>query len=224
VALCAAVTGLLADGAREHGDLAAQDPAVTTWFVHERTPLLSAAAQVVTTIGSEPAVGILTLLVVVWLVVSKRAWTAALLFGASMSAAAVVIIGLKHLVGRLRPPAPDVLGPLDSSFSFPSGHTLYSTVFFGLVAGLLLTRTRDRSRQVLVVLGWVVASAVVGASRIYLGYHWLTDVVASWTLALAVLAVAAAAWSVLRRHPLPVPEGLERRFGLDAHLRVGAGS
>jgi undecaprenyl-diphosphatase len=224
VTLCAVSTALLAEGVREHGDLSTQDPSVTAWFVHARTPLLNATAQVVTMVGSEPAIGILTLLVVTWLIVSKRAWNSAAVVAVSMAVSAVLIKGLKLLMERPRPPAPDVLGPLDSSFAFPSGHTLYSTVFFGLVAGLLLARTQVRTQRVLIVLGWVVASAVVGVSRLYLGYHWLTDVVASWTLAVAVLACAAAASAALRKHPLPVPPALRREPGLDGPPRVGAGS
>lgn len=223
-ALSVTLTGLLADGAMEHGGLAAHDPAVTAWLLHARTPLVSAAAEVVTTIGSEPAMAILTVLVLAWLAVAKRAWTTAVLFAASMGAAGALSIGLKHLVGRQRPPAADVLGPLDSSFAFPSGHTLFSTVFFGLVAGLLLARTGSRAARVLVVLGWVVASAVVGATRLYLGYHWLTDVVASWALAIAVLACAAAAWTVCRERPLRLPAALRRGDGLDGQPDSRAGS
>lgn len=224
VALSIVITGFLAEGVREHGDLSTQDPSVTAWFVQARTPLLNATAQVVTMVGSEPAIGILTLLVVTWLVVSKRAWTTAAVFAASMAASAVLIKGLKLLMERPRPPAPDVLGPLDSSYAFPSGHTLYSTVFFGLVAGLLLARTEVRAQRVLIVLGWVVASAVVGVSRLYLGYHWLTDVVASWSLAVAVLAGAAAASAVLRKHPRVVPRALRPEPRLDGRPRAGAGS
>ena len=224
VALSLTFTGLLADGAGEHGDLAAHDPAVTTWIVHSRTPLLSGAAQLVTTIGSEAAMGILTILVLAWLVLRQRARTSAVLFAASMGAAGALSIGLKHLMARQRPPAADVLGPLDPSYSFPSGHTLFSTVFFGLVAGFLLTRATGRTHRVLVVSGWVVASAVVGATRLYLGYHWLTDVMASWALAVAVLACAAAAWTVCRQHPMQLPTALRRGGGLDGRPVARAGS
>jgi membrane-associated phospholipid phosphatase len=224
VALCVAVTGLLADGAVEHGDLAAHDPAVTDWFVSSRTPMLNGAAQVVTTIGSEPSIGLLTFLALVWLVLAKRAWGSAVLLAASMGAAAALTVGLKHLIGRQRPPASDVLGPLESGYAFPSGHTLFSTVFFGLVAGLLLTRIHGRASRVLVVAGWVGASAAVGTSRLYLGYHWLTDVAASWTLAVAVLAVAAAGWAVFQHHSHLVPEFLRRRLGLDDVTVAGAWS
>jgi undecaprenyl-diphosphatase len=224
VALSITITGLLADGAAERGDLAADDPAVTTWLVHSRTPLLSGAAQLVTTIGSEPAMAILTVLVLAWLVIAKRARASAVLFAASMGTAGALSIGLKHLMARQRPPAADVLGPLDSSFSFPSGHTLFSTVFFGLVAGLLLTRTTGRTSRVLVVSGWVVASALVGVTRLYLGYHWLTDVVASWALAVAVLACAAAAWAVFRQHPVQVATAPRHGGGLDDRPVARAGS
>jgi undecaprenyl-diphosphatase len=223
VALWAGLTGVLADGAVEHGDLAAHDPAVTNWLVHARTPVLTGAAQVVTTIGSEPAIGLLTLLALVWLVVARRDRAGAVLLATSMAAAALLTVGLKHLIGRHRPPAADVLGPLDSGYAFPSGHTLFSTVFFGVVAGLLLTRLEGRRTRLLVVAGWAGVSAAVGASRVYLGYHWLTDVLASWTLAAAILTLGATAWVIFRREQIPAPTP-RQRFGVDADTVAGAGS
>lgn len=222
-ALCVGVTGVLADGAMERGDLAAHDPAVTDWLVQARRPLLTGAAQVVTTIGSEPAIVILTLLTLIWLV-ARRARAGAVLLATSMGAAAVLTVGLKHVIGRQRPPAADVLGPLDSGYAFPSGHTLFSTVFFGVVAGLLLTKLDGRRARLLVVAGWVGVSAAVGASRIYLGYHWLTDVLASWTLAVMILTAGAAAWRTFRGGRRPPHPPRRPGLGVDGDTVAGAGS
>ena len=92
-----------------------------------------------------------------------------------------------------------MLGAFDSGYSFPSGHTAFSTVFFGLVVGLLLRGAWSAARRWLVVSAWVVVSGAIGASRLYLGYHWLTDVLAGWTLAVGVLAATAVAVSVFGR-------------------------
>lgn len=95
-----------------------------------------------------------------------------------------------------------MLGPVDSSYAFPSGHTLNATVFFGLVAALALTRVRSRLGRVAVVLAWLGASLAVGASRLYLGYHWLTDVLAGWSIAAVVLSLAAIGYWLLRARRL----------------------
>lgn len=181
----------LADGVGEHSDLSSYDPTVTTSVVADRSGPLTVLAQVLTFIGSEVSIGVLTVLVLAWLVWRRRAWRTAFLFGATMTVGAIATLVVKHVVARTRPPASVMLGPVDTGFSFPSGHTTYSTVFFGLVAALLLARRIGAAPRVGIVLGWVLASGGVGLSRLYLGYHWMTDVLAGWSLATAVLALGA---------------------------------
>lgn len=232
-AVAAASAGLgtmvLADGAGEQGDLSVHDPAVTEAVVSHRTPVLTVLAQVVTAVGSEVAIGLLTLIVVTWLVVRRRDRAAAAVVGGAMVVGAALTLALKHLVGRARPPASVMLGVFDSGYSFPSGHTAFSTVFFGLVAGLLLREARGGARRWLVVSAWVAASGAIGATRLYLGYHWLTDVLAGWTLAVCVLAVTAAAVLVVERRlegraqpgrqPYAgTPRSVDGRAGFDARL------
>jgi undecaprenyl-diphosphatase len=84
-----------------------------------------------------------------------------------------------------------VLGPVDSSFSFPSGHTLNSTVFFVTLAGLLWVGLRSYLARTALAVVAVVMSAGIGLSRVYLGYHWATDVLAGWTVAVTWLALVS---------------------------------
>ena len=208
-AVAAASAGLctlaLADGAGENGDLAAHDPAVTDAVVSHRNPVLSVLAQAVTAIGSEVSIGLLTLALVTWLVLRRRDVATAAVMGGAMVVAAGLTLAVKHVVGRTRPPASVMMGAFDPGPSFPSGHTVFSTVFFGLVAGLLLRGSPRVSRRWLVVAAWAVLSAVIGASRLYLGYHWLTDVLAGWCLAGCVLAATAAAVVVVERRRQAAP-------------------
>jgi undecaprenyl-diphosphatase len=187
----------LADSVGERSDLAVYDPTVTAEVVAARSWPWTVLAQLLTMVGSEVVVGALTVVVLAWLVLRHRRWHAAWVFGSTMALAGGLTLVVKQLMSRPRPAPAVMLGPVDTGFSFPSGHTLYSTVFFGLVAGLLLQRCARRSSRVLVVAAWGLMSGGVGLSRLYLGYHWLTDVLAGWTIGIGVLALAALATTIL---------------------------
>lgn len=188
-----AFTLVLADGALEGDDLSSFDAAVTTSVVAARTGPGAVVAEAVTSVGSEVSIGLLTVGLVAWIVVRHRSWRAAGIVGVAMGLAGALTLATKHLVLRTRPPAVDVWGSLDSGYSFPSGHTLFTTVFCGLVAGLVLFRSRRFWVRFGAVSGWLVVSVGVGVSRLYLGYHWLTDILAGWSLGLLILTFAAGA-------------------------------
>jgi len=108
----------------------------------------------------------------------------------AMLLALVLTTLIKQLVSRSRPPASDfLLGP-DDALSFPSGHTVGIGVFTIVLAYLVLSRSGTRTTAVLGFCAAFTVTLLVGLSRLYLGYHWLTDVVASLGVALAVAAVA----------------------------------
>ena len=114
------------------------------------------------------------------------------------------------LVGRARPPLSAAIPPYESSPSFPSGHTLNSTVIASLVAYLLclhLTSILARILTVVLAIAWFVA---MGLSRVFLGHHWLTDVIAGWTLGLAWVAV------VIGAHQLVLHVRAHRRQAIEA--------
>ncbi|MEV7521200.1 phosphatase PAP2 family protein [Streptomyces sp. NPDC091371] len=111
-------------------------------------------------------------------------------------AASVVQQGVKALVGRERPVWPD---PVDSAqyAAYPSGHAMTATVVCGLLLWLL-PRTTSPSRA---GAAWALAAVSVlgvGFTRIYLGVHWLSDVVGGWLLGVALLALATSV--PVRRH------------------------
>nr|WP_246279666.1 phosphatase PAP2 family protein [Psychromicrobium silvestre] len=106
-----------------------------------------------------------------------------------MAVSAAVSNIIKHLVGRHRPPIADMATGANHSYSFPSGHTLGISVFIFTLAYLVLSRRFSAGRLLVWLLGAVVGIILVGLSRIYLGYHWLTDVSASVLLAAAFLGI-----------------------------------
>jgi len=120
-----------------------------------------------------------------------RGWRrGALLVIVTLAGAWLLDTGLKLFFARARP-EPFYDYPAPSSYSFPSGHALFSVCFFGGLAVLLTHRINGRIAQVTV---WVVAVIVIllmGYSRVYLGVHYPTDVGGGYAVGLAwVTAVA----------------------------------
>jgi undecaprenyl-diphosphatase len=99
---------------------------------------------------------------------------------------------IKALVGRLRPlvPTPFATAP---GYSFPSGHTLDATVFYGVMLLVFLPIIPRRLRKL--VIGLVIALVIaIGFSRVAIGVHYPSDVIGGWLLGVAWLAITAHAF------------------------------
>lgn len=200
LSLSLVATAQLTDGVLENGDLASVDPAVANAVPALRTPVLTVVARVLDVTGGTAVVATLAMLWAAMLWFRGRDRPAAIWLAGSMGLASVLILAGKHLVGRVRPGIDLVLGPVDTSPAFPSGHTLGTTVFLGLVAAYVGIRARTTLARAIAVAGWVLGSALMAASRVYLGYHWLTDVLAGLAVATAVLSATAFAAQVVVQH------------------------
>jgi membrane-associated phospholipid phosphatase len=182
---------VLAVSVHQQSGLTAVDPNVAQDVVEHRTTVLTHAAHVLSVVGSEAVVSALALLLVIALL-ERRGARYAGLAAVTMTASAFLTVTIKLAFGRPRPGAADRLGALDTSYSFPSGHTLNSAVLLGLFCLLFLPLARRSVRRVGVAAS-VLLAAGIGASRVYLGYHWTTDIIASWLVAAVLLAAAHAA-------------------------------
>jgi phosphoesterase PA-phosphatase related len=96
---------------------------------------------------------------------------------------------LKHFVLRARPDASLHL-VTQGGYSFPSGHSVTSIVFYGLM--LYLIQKHCKNEKLKTVLSWIcgILAVVIGPSRIYVGVHWPTDVLAGWCLGGGILIIA----------------------------------
>lgn len=121
-------------------------------------------------------------LCVVFLIIRWR--RAASWLAIAMVGAAVLNVVLKEVFHRPRPEA--FFGVEPRSYSFPSGHALASLCFYSVLAGLLSTRLPQRAVRVILWIAAIVIVAAIGVSRIYLGVHYPTDVIAGY--------LAAAVW------------------------------
>ena len=155
---------------------------------------LTRAMLILSSLGSPLVLTSATaMLVVIFLVVNwhrAAAWMAIAMVGA-----AILDVALKHAFRRPRP-APFFEVPLPGSASFPSGHALASFCFFGVLAALLAHRMRARLWAALVWLAAAMLIAAIGFSRVYLGVHYPTDVVAGWMFG---FFWASLCWIVAKR-------------------------
>lgn len=148
----------------------------------------------VTFLGDAPVILMLAALCCLWLVLSNRDFSAAILVAGLLGGEALVF-GLKQLLDRPRPQPFFTHLVLDSA-SFPSAHAFVAVVFYGLLVYLLLESLANLQARFTLVLGGSFLALLIGVSRIYLGVHWLSDVVGGFLLAalwLCFLITAAEA-------------------------------
>lgn len=188
----------LADAAKEGNGLAAIDPRVTADFIAHRTPDRTDVARGISLVGDVPVLLLLTAIVALALWVRTRRLQPGILLAVGMAGAGILTYGLKVLIERHRPGPAFELGPIETDFSFPSGHTLGSTVFFLLLAVLVWRSDVRRTTKIAATVIAVVLSLAMGLSRVYLGYHWGTDVLAGWLIALTWLCLLATAIHLIR--------------------------
>lgn len=182
----------LLDSVREQDGVERLDRPVWSWLVNHRGATRTRVFEAISATFTLPILPVIVVVVAAFLIWRARSrWPGGLLITAMIAATLLSTIG-KVLVGRARPPRSGVVDqPLDS-YAFPSGHTLAAAAFM-LVLGYLLWTSR-RTLHFLVAWG-AVSVLVVGAvalSRMYLGYHWTTDVGASAFLSLVVLGCVVA--------------------------------
>lgn len=169
------------------------DSPVRLWLVDGRSPTLTVIMIALAIVFGPVALPITVLvLTVAWGFWGKHAWRPLLLAIAMLTGVIVAQI-LAPLIARSRPPVELMLFGPDHSFSFPSGHVLGAADFVLVLTYLIVSRRPSRRT---VIAGFTIALACIGLaaiSRLYLGYHWATDALASLAISLMVLG-AVIAW------------------------------
>ncbi|GAB3435274.1 hypothetical protein GCM10027517_04230 [Phycicoccus ginsengisoli] len=158
-----------------------------------RSPGLDRVVTAYTDVGGPVGMPVLTLVVVALMVWAWRSWTPVVLLVLAAAGSLALTVAGKDLVGRARPPQMFAVPPYESSPSFPSGHTLNATAIGAVVVYLLLRKVHHAwARTTAVVLG-AAFMLTMGLSRVFLGHHWLSDVVMGWVLGLAWATVVVTA-------------------------------
>ncbi len=186
-ALAAGAFGAITQDVVRHDQAALLDPHVTAWVVAHRTGWLTSVMKVITWLGSAAVIVPLALVVGIFFVLRRRRWRPLALLAAAVAGAIGLYDIVKPLVGRPRPPPGIWIGHF-SGAAFPSGHAAQSVACYATLAFILGARRSAPAKTVLWSAATLVALAV-GASRIYLGAHWLTDVLGGYALGALWVAV-----------------------------------
>ena len=187
--LLALVAGGVYEAVAEEDGVAVLDQPVLHAAQALRSPILDTSVTWLTNLGGTIGLPFLAAAAVAVLCRWQRSWTPLILTASAAAGSLLMTIAGKALVGRTRPPLSDAVPPYESSASFPSGHSLNSMVVAGTIAYLLFIHLDSRRARIITILVAAVFIVAVGLSRVYLGHHWLTDVLVAWSLGLAWLAI-----------------------------------
>ncbi|WP_316298115.1 phosphatase PAP2 family protein [Clavibacter michiganensis] len=188
-----AIAAQVYDNVTDADGVAGLDKPLLAFMIGIRTPWLNDAATAYTDVAGVVIMPIIAVVTMLFLAVRRRSWTPIILVVAAGGGSLLLTIAGKDLIGRARPDLADAVPPYETSPSFPSGHTLNAVAIAGILAYLLLLRQHRRVTRVLSIAVAVVFAVTIGASRVYLGHHWFTDVLAAFFLSGAWLALVITA-------------------------------
>ncbi len=167
-----------------------------------QTPALDSFFRAVTHVGDYWSTVPLTAALVLLLVLKKRP-AEAFLVGFTVGVGAALGSLLRELFERARPALDLARIPTPDSYSFPSGHALGTFLLAGMVFFVVALEAKGAAKRGWVLLGCVVVAGLVALSRVYLGVHWVGDVIASWILGAAWMTLNAAAYFAFTKGERP---------------------
>lgn len=189
----------------QEGDAQRFDSAVLLAFRepgHLATPIgprwLQESARDLTALGGFTVLFLVVVLAAALLWVHRRRAQALVLVGAVLGGELLAQV-VKVLVGRTRPELVPHLDLVYSS-SFPSGHSTLSPIVYFTLAAIVAAGEGRRAQKVLLIGTSLALVLCIGLSRIYLGVHWPTDVLAGWALGTAVAVLATLALHAFAPH------------------------
>ncbi len=172
------------------------DAAIANYLHQRSTPWLTGFMFTLSVIGSWKVMFPVVALLFVWLLI-RRSRGDGLILVAAVAGASIINILLKLLFQRPRPSPLWALAH-ETSFSFPSGHSVTAMAFYGTVAFLLWRRVESRVARAAIVITTILLILGTGASRVYLGVHYPSDVAAGFLVGATWVATVVLAARQLR--------------------------
>ena len=195
--LCGWAFGEVLDAVIDREEVAALDSPVTSWLVAHRTPLLTVIMKVVTQLGGLWVLAPLLTIVGLVAALRYRQTDAPGFLAASSLGTAALVAAIKLLIARPRPRIGAIVATY-GGYAFPSGHSAQAVAAYAALAFLIARSVGSWRRRVIVWAAAVMLAAVIGFSRLYLGAHWLTDVLGGFALGGAWLALLVTTWTTYR--------------------------
>jgi undecaprenyl-diphosphatase len=184
-------------------DSARLDRPTLEFFARHRQPWLTTTARAVTILGSTAVLVPVVAVVGLWFWRRRRTTRPLLLLGAAYLGSTALYHLIKLATNRPRPPGALAVGHFAGS-AFPSGHATQAAAVWGMLAAIAAASFGGWRPKVASWVAAVVVVAAVGTSRVYLGAHWPTDVLAGWALgAIWLFAVLSAARAIDAARHLP---------------------
>jgi membrane-associated phospholipid phosphatase len=195
-----AVFGAIAEDVVTAAPITLLDVRIAHWLHGHANPALTRFMLAVTYLHGVGGIAVLSVLLglVLW---QRHARYWLLTLAIAVAGGAVLNVAMKYTFHRARPSFDDPLLTL-LTYSFPSGHTAGSTAFYGVLASYLYAQVHGWTARIGIILAALCMVLLVGASRMYLGVHYFSDVLGAMAEGAAWLALTITAVSTLRRHRL----------------------
>jgi membrane-associated phospholipid phosphatase len=193
--------GAIAEDVIHQDPLTRFDLSLLNWVHSRATPAGYSIAQAISDLGSPLALTILALGVAI-LLAARRQWVLLTGWVVAFAGGGLLDAVLKQVIHRPRPP--NALMFLHHyTWSFPSGHAMASLIGYGMLAYVLVRlRVHRRSAQAAVVVGAALLILAIGVSRLYLGVHYFSDVVAGYAAGVLWLSACISGVAVTRQASL----------------------
>ena len=211
ISMLVGVFFLILEGINEQDIIYKFDTGIISFIVSHRTNFLSNFFLAFTQLGGIKVIVILTILISFGFII-KHKWSYLVLVLSDLAFGSLLVIIIKNIVHRARPPFVDAIA-FESSYSFPSAHSFISMTFYGLIVYLLIRKTKDLLLRILILISGILLILLIGISRIYLGVHWTSDVMAGYISGIVwlILVIWMYEWILKRNLKTQDPGGIQKK-------------
>lgn len=156
------------------------DQIISTKIISLQTECLTKLMLIITNLGDKYLIALLSVIVLIFLLY-KKPYLKTEIFILTMASAVILSQTLKFIIQR---PRPLIMLIEKTTFSFPSGHATLAITFFGMLIYLFKDKIKNKTLRYTFITGNILLILLIGFSRLYLNVHWITDVLAGFSLGL----------------------------------------